>query len=151
MSDFPVNIVDLIKTHLGGMTEVKNTKDAELTPTDPNGTVSIQVSSWRPVDHEIGVPEPMGKYEVMISTLTKNGNRDDGRRESAKLAKKIRVLLFRDPNFSVQLAQLNESSDGYAERVTRSRVVEQGFLDGDLSGQFAFVTLTQLDVSTEIL
>jgi hypothetical protein len=159
MSDttFPVNIANVLAAKLLAITGVDNVKMGELAATDANGTCAVLASSWRPVESgnqggwQIGVPEPMGKYLLTVSTLVKNGDRDQGRAASAQLAKSIRVMLYRDTDLAVQLAQLTETLDGYTERVTRSKVFEQQFLDGGQAGVFVFASVTQLDVYTEIL
>jgi len=153
---FPINIEDVLVAKLASLTvgdaaAPVTVQTKQIDPTDANGTISVEAGTWKPVAQEIGVPEPMGKYSITISTLVKNATSEQARRDSAVLAKSVRVMLYRDQDLAVQLANLTESLLGYTERVTQKKVFDQRFMDGKVGTSFAFITVMQFDVYTEIV
>lgn len=148
---FPGNIVTCLQPFLAGLEGVDNVIGRVVRPTDPNGTVGIAVSSWIPTTQEIGVGEPMGSYSVFVSTVQRYTSEVEGRRNSSLLVKSIRVLLYRNRDLHVALHQLTETISGLTESVSRARVKQQRFIDDKMQNAFLFLSVTQLDVDTDIV
>ena len=147
---FPANIIDALTPILKGLDGVNTVVNRELTPTDASGTVGIWTAFWNPRDWEIGSPEPFGRYNVFISTLVKHSDMQIGNQQSSVLVKSIRVMLYDRGTVQLALRQLSETSLDVTERVTRAGVLRQHFVDGSVSGQHAFGSVTQIYVDTEI-
>lgn len=154
MSDdaFPVNIVALFAEFVGALPMVTKVVLRPIHTDDPTGTVGIFAASWEPDDKNwmIGSPEPFATYRIGISTLIKNMTEETGRHDSSLLVKSLRVLLYRNPDLTLRLHQLSETSFDVIERATRVKVQRASFMDGTVQGQFAFCSVTHVAVSTEI-
>ena len=147
---FPQNIVELLAERLALVPGVRSVVTRDLDPGDGNGTVGVWASDWEPIDHEMPVPEPMGRYTFHIQTINKYAAVADGRAASSVLAKSIRVMLYRDPDLQVRLRQLSETSVGWRESGTRYGVSSQRYIDGQYLGEHLFLTISEAWLETRI-
>lgn len=149
-SAFPANLVDVISTFLADLPGVDQVQKRTVRQNDPNGTVGVIASSWVPTDQDIGSSEPRGSYSIFISTLKKIASEAEARHDSSLLVKSIRLLMYRDRDLQLALRGLTETSYGMTERVARVRVKQQRFLDDGGNTAFISVSVTQIDVDTDI-
>lgn len=149
--EFPDNAVSLIRLHLEDEPNFSSIVGRPLRPTDYTGMVGIFATVWQPDDFEIGQFDPaVTRYGLSIQSLAKNATEEEGIAEHSRLAKKIRVMLYRDADLRVQLGQLRTTDDGFTERTQRWGVTQQRYLSGELEGQFMFLAVTDLWLETEI-
>lgn len=149
--DFPENIVRELKSSLAAIEGVDIVLRRPLRPTDPTGSLGVYASMWDPSEFEIGQYDPaVTRYQVILQSMIKHGNEEEGVSEHAALAKRIRVMLYRDEALRVRLHSLSISDGGLAESVRRYGVTRQNYLNNELQGTFLFLAVTELWFDTEI-
>lgn len=149
---FPHNFADLIKQHFEDEPDFGVVVGRPLRPTDQNNMVGVFPTVWTPEDYEIGQFDPaVTRYMLGIQTLAKNATEEDGIIEHSRLAKKVRVMLYRDQDLRVQLGQLKTTDDTVTERLQRWGITNQRFLANEIDGQFLYLAVTDLWLETEII
>lgn len=150
--DFPENIIEEIKVSLLEMEGVDHVIRRPLRPTDPTESVGVFAMSWSPEDWQIGQFDPaVTQYLIAIQTFVKHGNEEEGVTAHARLAKRVRVMLYRDDDLRLRLGTLSAVEDGLTERTQRWGVRAQRYLSNELQGNFLFLAVTELWVETEIV
>lgn len=158
--DFPENVVSEIKTALLAMQD-PDTLDPlfpggvyrrAIRPTDPHLSCGVFAADWIPLEWQIGQYDPaLTRYQVVIQTFVKHTSEEEGVVLHTRLAKRVRVMLYRDPTLRVQLQQLNTVEDGVTERMQRWGVSNQEYLSNQMDGSFIFLAVTNLQFETEIV
>lgn len=154
MSDyeFPENFVDVLRRHLDDEPDFSLVVNRPLRPSDSNSMVGIFSTIWQPVDFEIGQYDPaVTRYGITIQSLAKNATEEEGIADHSKLAKKIRIMLYRDSDLRIQLGQLRTTADDLTERTQRWGVQQQRFLSNEIDNQFLYLAVTDLWLETEII
>lgn len=152
--DFPNNLVELFKDFLTAPNEESDKKymavGRPLRPNDQDESFGVFATVWRPDEQEIGQIEPvLGTYHLVIQSLVKVSNEEDGVAEHASLAKFVRGIIFRNPAFRAQMGEMYKISHGMRERVQRLGVTQQRYLANEVSGAFLFLSITEMTVQTE--
>ena len=146
---FPDNVVEVLRERLLVVNGIEAVVTQLLEPTDPNGTLSIVCDGWEPEEAQIGSFEPVsGNYKIMLAHLVKNTDGEEGNRTHRMVAKAIRLMLYRDAALRVSLGQLHEG-DSPIERILSWNVASQRFGSTDITGQFVFLSVTELNIHTE--
>jgi hypothetical protein len=159
MSDpIEVRAAEIIKDKIAGLDLAQydiagnvQTFRRTIGPEDPNFSVGVILSNWQPSELLIGQFDPvMGRYLISIQTMVKQSNREQGEREHAILAKLIRVMLYRDEALRVSLLQLRDGDFSPYERAMRYGVIQTNYADTKASAFYAFLSMTDIFLETEI-
>ena len=146
---FPDNIVEVLKSHLAAVDGVTEVITRMMEPTDANGTLSVVCDMYVPEEMQMGSFDPAaGTYKFMLAHLVKNTDGEDGNRTHRVVAKAIRLMLYRDTALRVALGQLREGEDPI-ERVLTWDISTQRFGSTDITGQFVYLSVTELNIHTE--
>lgn len=126
-----------------------------LDGTDPNFSIGMFFSSWAPTPQsaQIGQIEPgIGRYTFGIQAYLKADNRDAGERWMAVLVKRLRNLVYRDPDLRQQLGSLSEMDPEVPaiERTLRFGINQVEYADSAISGGFAYLSQTEFFLETEV-
>lgn len=121
---------------------------------DPNYSIGMWLASWEPLEGpSIGmVEQDLCRYNYGIQTLCKVDEREEGLRISALLTKKVRLALYRDEEFRLQLEQLREDQDGFppVERFMRAKFERLSYDDMAITGGgFLYLSAGVFSVDTE--
>lgn len=150
--DFPENIVEELSITLDTLAEVDKVVHRPLRPTDPNGSIGIYAVDWNPQEYQIGQYDPaVTRYLVAIQSFVKHGDDQEGVALHARMAKKVRVMLYRDDELRVRLGTLSVTEDGMTERLQRWGVQTQRYLSNEVQGSFMYLAVTEMWVETEIV
>lgn len=152
MSEFPVNVLqvldDRISVNMGDFTVVQR----PLRPMDPAMCIGVYSVDWRPNDDpEIGhgIESTTSQYNYRIQLLVKHTTEVEGRIIYAKKSKILRAILYRDDTLKVQLTGLSETTLGRKERVQRFGIGRQQYLNNEFGGQFVYLSTTDFWVEVE--
>lgn len=156
-TDFPYNVVELLKTHLVSLDGVTAVVGRPLWPTDANGSLGVVMLTWGPDNESIEMGLGESPAEVTISIYTyvlqfwvKNANEEEGERVHAEVSKRLRRMLYRDNDLRLALRALSFSSDGSTERLKTWAVTGQRFSNNQLTDKtFIFLSVTEFQVQTE--
>lgn len=146
---FPDNAIAVLAEHLAEINGVEAVVLRAPEPTDPNGCLSIVCDEYVPEEMQMGSFMPAaGTYRLLVSHLVKNSDAEEGNRTHRLVAKAIRLMLYRDQALRVALGQLQEA-DTYVERILKWDVPVQRYGSNEISGQFIFLSVTELNIHTE--
>ena len=150
--EFPENFVDVLRLHIEDEPDFSFVLNRPLRPSDNNSTAGIYATLWQPSEFEIGQYDPaISTYGITIQTLAKNATEEEGIVDHSRLAKKIRIMLYRDEELRIQLGQLKTTNDGLTERTQRWGVQQQRFLSNEIDNQFLYLAVTDMWLETEII
>lgn len=150
-TDFPENIVAELKASLESLGFDKVMR-RPLRPTDPHLSAAVFAVDWNPEEMQIGQHDPaVTRYLLSIQTFIKHGDDEVGTTLHARIAKKVRVMLYRDEALRVRLGQLRATEDGVTERLQRWGVRTQRYLSNEVDATFLYLAVTELWVDTEIV
>jgi len=150
--DFPENIVDELVTSLEDVTGINVVVKRPLRPTDPNGSAGVYAVDWSPEEYQIGQYDPaVTRYLLAIQTFVKHGDDEEGVGLHSRLAKRVRVMLYRDEELRVRLGTLSTLESGVTERTQRWGVRTQRYLSNELQGTFLYLAVTEMFLETEIV
>jgi len=150
--DFPENIVAELGVTLATIEEVDQVINRPLRPTDPNGAIGIYAVDWNPQEYQIGQYDPaVTRYLIAVQSFVKHGDDQQGVALHARMAKRVRVMLYRDDELRVRLGSLSVSEGGVTERLQRWGVQTQRYLSNEVQGSFMYLAVTELWVETEIV
>jgi hypothetical protein len=148
--DFPDNFIDILRINLEDEPDFEHVLRRPLRDTDPDRSVGIFPAMWAPTDFEIGQRDPaVAVYSIQIQTLAKNATEEEGIIAHTRLAKKIRVMLYRDDDLIVQCGRLKTERDSLTERTQRWGITSQNFLTNEIGGQFLYLAVTDVWLETE--
>lgn len=158
VGSFPNNIVMALKDELQAIDPEITILTRPIKKGDPLQCFSIVASAWQPdlnsqefVGMGGGHTGPtLSQYVVSIQTFNQDMDEERGLAVQAAMATAVRLKLSRDIDVRVALAQLASNNFGYSERFTRSYVQTQRFISNEVSGQFLFLSSTELVVETEV-
>lgn len=150
---FPNNVVEVLVTQLqAAFPAIETILRRPLRTSDPTMSLGAFPVDWLPTTLEIGNSGPsLSRYNFAVQTLTKEGNEEEGRRNSGFLAKSVRQMLYSNSALRVQLAQLSEATVTQIERVQRWGITRQQFASNNLQTQMIHFSSTQIWVETEIV
>jgi hypothetical protein len=152
LPEFPNNVVEELKVSLEELEGVDVVLRRPLKPTDPNGSAGVFAGTWTPQEMVIGQHDPaVTRYSVVIQTFVKHGNEEEGVVLHSQLAKRVRVMLYRDPELRVRLGTLSTDEDGVRERLQRWGVTTQRYLSNEIQNNFLFLAVTELWIETELV
>lgn len=155
---FPYNVLDVIKTVLpvyfsiDDPSEPYHIVDRPLRFNDPKFGIGLFVTDWAPVAGHIesGQIEPVvNRYLYRAQIMVKATSESEGRTRSGQDAAALRAILYRDDQLQLGLRSLSSDVLGYHERFQRFEVMNQRFLNTELSGSFVFLSTTNFYVETE--
>jgi len=150
--EFPENVVEELSYNLAEIPEVEVVLRRPLRPTDPNGALGVFALSWNPEEYQIGQFDPATtRYMLNIQSFVKHGNDEEGVVLHSRLAKRVRVMLYRDQQLRVGLGTLSVTEGGVTERFQRWGVVTQRYLNNEMEGTFLYLAVTEMWVETEIV
>lgn len=150
MSSFPGNVVDALKTSYSALSGIHATVTRPLRQTDPNSCIGIFSVDWTPGPYGIGQNDPtISTFLYHVQLLIKHTSEEAGRALHTDLSKQVRTMLYRDATLRSRLTGLSEVSGGVTERTQRFGVRRQNFLSNEVSGQFYFLSTTEVWVEVE--
>jgi hypothetical protein len=152
VKDFPENFVEVLKDTLTAIDISDHILGRPLKPTDPSGSIGVFAVDWTPVDAQIGQYDPaVTRYMLSIQSFVKHGSEQEGVALHARLAKKVRVMLYRNEDLRVRLSSLSVVEDGVTERVQRWGVEIQRYLSNEIDNNFMFLASTECFIETEMV
>lgn len=150
--DFPENVTMAISDRLSLSSEFSIVLRRPLRPTDNNRSCGVFSAGWSPQEWEIGQYDPaITRHDYQIQTLAKYATEEEGLVAHTKLAKIVRLMLYRDADLRLQLSQLRTTVEGVVERTQKWDVVSQRYLANEIEGQFLFLAVTDFYLETEIV
>lgn len=150
--DFPENVVAEIKTSLEAQEELDRVVARPLNPTDPHLSAGVFATEWTPTQMVIGQFDPaVSRYGATIHTFVKHGNEEEGIALHTRIAKMVRVMMYRDEALRVRLANLSTTEFGVTERIQRWGVSTQRYISNEFQGSFLFLAVTEMWIETEIV
>lgn len=153
---FPTNGLMVLYDRLALIEGVALVVRRPIRPIDPSFTIGVTSQDWEPN----GGPEMRGRtnpdptisrYIYAIQAFVKHSDVDEGLRLHAYLAKKIRVMLYRDPDLRVRLAALTEDDLGVHERTQRWGVRRQNYMSNEVDGTWLHLSTTEFYLETETI
>lgn len=155
---FPNNIVTALKGELQTIDPDITILMRPIRKGDPLQCFGITAAAWTPdlnsqefVGMGGGHTGPtLSQYVVAIQTFNQDMDEERGLAVQAAMATAVRLKLSRDIDVRVALSQLASSNFGYSERFKRSYIQTQRFISNEVSGQFLFLSSTELVVETEV-
>jgi hypothetical protein len=151
-NDFPQNVVKELKASLTSMVGVDKVLQRPLKPTDPSGSVGIFATVWNPEGWQIGQYDPaVTQYGITVQTFVKHGSEEVGIALHSKLAKRLRVMLYRDEELRLRLGSLSTTEGAVVERAQRWGIRNQRYLSNEFQGNFLFLAVTEMWLQTEIV
>lgn len=150
--DFPENVVEELAISLDVLEGIDVVVKRPLKPTDPNGAAGVYAVSWNPEGYQIGQYDPaVTQYLFAIQTFVKHGDDEGGVALHSRLAKRVRVMLYRDDELRVRLGTLYTDESGIIERTQKWGVRTQRYLSNELQGTFMYLAVTEMYLETEIV
>lgn len=151
---FPTNGLMVLYDRLAFIAGVELVVRRPIRPIDPSFTIGVMSQDWEPSgDPEMkgrSNPDPtLGRYIYTIQALVKHSDVDEGLRLHAYMAKKIRVMLYRDPELRVRLQSLAEDDLGVHERTQRWGVRRQNYMSNEVDGTWLHLSTTEFFLETE--
>lgn len=148
-------VMDLMSTRLIGVDGVSEVIMRSLNPADAHGMLGISGDDWAPIDFEMGGPFPSEpttqRYNISLQHLVKWGVEQEGLKIHREVAKAIRLMLYRDPDFQVSLLKLFVQEDLRRERTQRFFITNQRYAQNQAGKVFLFMSVTNLAVETEVV
>lgn len=155
---FPMNVVDEIvvsfTTYLLPVSPGIEIALRPLRTMDPNHAVGIFPVIQTPVEgsEEFGASEPtLNDYNLRIQLMVKHVDEEMGRRMYAVDTTAIKGILHRDAALRGRLGALEHTFMGVRERFQKFKVGSQRFLNNDLGTQHVFLSVTDVNVQTELM
>lgn len=151
-SEFPGNIVKVLRDHIVAENYATQTFGRPMRENDPNGAVCVHARDWAPVEANIGQWDPaISRYMIQIESMIRHTDEQEANALHNRLAKVLRLMLYRDLTLRTLLTGLNESSLGLQERVQRFGVETQRFTANDVGTEFIHYAVINFWVETEIV
>lgn len=151
-AEFPGNIVAVLKSHIVDENYAPIVLGRPMRPTDPNGSVAVTPRDWAPIEHNLGQWDPaISRYVIQIESMVRHTSEEEAIALHNRLAKVMRLMLYRDVTLRARLTGLSESSLGLIERLQRFGVETQRFTSNDVGPEFVFYAVVNLWVETEIV
>lgn len=151
---FPENIVAILAEYLAEIEGVEDVVTRPIRTSDPDGTAGVFAGEWTPEEYEIGVQsgEPtIQNYSLFLQFTSKlAGEEQENRGLHAVVSRKIRAMLYRNPDLHVALRGLSEALDGATERFARMETQRQRFFSNQAQGVFLFLSVLDLKVQTTV-
>lgn len=156
--DFPNNVVKILATVLPSVDSDCLAFDRPLRPTDPDYGIGVFAQVWSPEEDSYemkGSPSPgpneptLSRYQIGIQTLTKHGDTDQGLAISSILAKRVRVVLYRNQPLRLLLAGLSVSDSTSSERMKKWGIRNQRFMSNEIDGKYMFLSVLDFYFETE--
>lgn len=152
MSSFPGNLVEVLKPVVGAVDGVGDVLGRPIRRQDQTGLAAVFPGEWAPQDTEIGVGglgEPtIQRYTLNVQYAWKGTPEEAARAHHSTVSKKIRAMLYRDPDLRVALAGLSDEFLGVTERFARLGVPGQRFFSNEVDGLFVFLSHIDMWVET---
>jgi hypothetical protein len=154
--EFPNNFVYCLAEVYPALDPDITVQKRPLRPSDPNYSVGVYGSLWQPDEesYEIGHLAPgeptLSIYQVGVQSLIKDGDTQRGLAISSILAKRLRVVLYRNQPLRVALGSLYVEDDGFRESMRRWGVRSQRFMSNDIEGTFVTISVMDLWMETEM-
>ena len=152
MIDFPNNVIEIFKDYLKGPNDEHEVIGRPLRINDPDNAIGIFATVWTPTETEIGQIEPvLGRYNLILQSMVKVATEEEGVAEHTALAKRIRIMLYRDPSLRVALKQTSVETHDMKERVQRYGLTQQRFLSNEVDGTHIYLSVTEVFIETELV
>lgn len=149
---FPLNIEVTLRNRVASWPEVDQVFRRPIRPVDPTACVGVFVDDWMPGEMNIGQYSPAtAPFNFQIQTIVRNAEEEEGRRASVTFSKNLRTMLYRDMVLRALLKQLQESSDGVTERLTRWGVRRLRYASNEIRGEWIYMAALHCWFETEIL
>lgn len=154
-TNFPDNVVDEFIVSMNAMAEFEAVVRRPLRPNDPNFCAGVFAGEWTPDEQEIkgiGRNEPtVQRYTFSIQTMVKHASEEEGIEVHNRLARRVRIMLYRDSDLRVRLGQLVAEELGIIERMQRWGVENQAFISNQLpDSNFIYLAVTNGWFETEV-
>jgi hypothetical protein len=150
--DFPENVVSELEISLSDIQQVGNVFRRPLKPTDPSNSIGIYATLWMPQEYQIGQYDPaVTRYSIVVQSFVKNGSEEEGIAQHSRLAKRIKIMLYRDDALRLRLAGLSTTEGGVTERTLRWGVQNQRYLSNEIQNTFLFLATTEMWIETEVI
>lgn len=162
---FPYNIAEVLHS---GMEDIDPETDPQkririydrmLRESDETQSIGIVPSGWTPINESIEMmgrrQEPtLSRYGFSILGLVRDMDEPRGVATHSHLATLIRHTLYRGGALNYAIHQLNVTFPSVhgpvKEKVARTGVASQGYLNNKVDGKFLFLSTTEFWVETEL-
>jgi hypothetical protein len=150
------SLLDLFRVWLIGVDGIDGIVARSLNTTDANGMLGISPDDWAPLDVEMTGDSPfeptVQRYTISLQHIVKHANEEEGQRIHREVAKALRLMLYRDPNFQVSLRGLFVREGTRKERTQRFFITDQRYAANQTgTTTFLYMSVTNIAVETEIV
>jgi hypothetical protein len=149
------SFIDLFAARLIAVEGVGPIVIRSLNTTDANGTLGISPDDWAPLEFEMGGDAPfeptLQRYTISLQHVVKHGNEEEGQRIHREVAKALRLMLYRDPDFQVSLRSLYVKEGTRKERTQRFFITDQRYAQNQAGTMFLYMSVTTVSVETEVV
>lgn len=150
---FPGAFLNHIEASLARYLPKTNIQLRPIRTEDSGNSIGIYSASWLPDQDSYEIGNGYGPtcnyYMIKIQNVVKSANETMGRALFTNVAKMIRVILVRDPDFRVALLGLTEEMLSTKERVSKFSVTRQDYLSTRIQATFLYLATTDLLIETE--
>jgi hypothetical protein len=161
---FPGNVIALIVARLQMLYPNTSIVKRKLRPGEQTQTIGVYPMQWGPDEdsYEIGsgnlvlgqtpstANQPtIGIYLIGIQTLVLDSDEESGILTHNVMSNAIRSLLYNDAPLGVGLNSLAVVTGHVTEVIQARRINRQRFLDGQISGNYVYLSTTEYAVDTE--
>lgn len=157
---FPNNLVDAViacmTRYLGSTHTIVPRR---LGVSESVDTIGVHAGTWRPVegsilmgqtgDSRVGAEPTLNYYSVRVQNLRIDADETTGPDAFYVTTKKIRAILYRDPELHVALRSLTEELLGTIERMKKMEIVKQDYLDSLTNMGMYYLCTTEIVFETE--
>lgn len=156
---FPNQILAAIADEIETLTNVDTAVTRDLRPSDPNCIVSVTGGDWKPDAYEIGkgtlgaaLGPKLSIYDVGVMLFVKGLGEEDLLELRNDITREIRDLVETDSDLRNTLIGMVETGTLSAPEVVRMMQVrsqQNGIIEIDDTGDFAYFSFTELEVKVE--
>lgn len=155
-TDFPQAALDALVPFMTRIDGIKTVVQRPVDQKDGSETLGIFVLGWEPIEYEMigsNLPMPsLTEHEIFLQYVVKSTDEIAARQKYRKVAKSLRLMLYRDESLRDSFGQLvDQDPSGILERVRNWKVRRQRFASDEIEGDFVYMSVTELVLTTEVI
>lgn len=149
------SLLELFRSRLVAVEGVRTIVIRSLNTTDSDGTLGISPDDWAPIVYEMAGDSPfeptVQRYTISLQHIVKAVKEEEGQRIHREVAKALRLMLYRDPDFQVSLRGLFVREGTRKERTQRFFITDQRYAQNQAGTTFLYMSVTNIAVETEVV
>lgn len=156
---FPNNVCSLLVARAQAIDSDIRVFQRPIRDSDGTQCIGIFPINWSPdvnsnempgLPQQFAAGEPtIQRYLISVQAFVQDTNEEQGIKVHCILAKRLRMMLYRDAPLAVGLSTLVVSMSGSTERIQRRGIQVQRYLASELQGVFMYLSSAEYYVDTE--